>query len=275
MTLTDTATIWASAGALIGGVVVWIAFVKDREKGRKALDRGVRNTLLGLEVELDLIQPWATGGENGLGYPAMGDLSESRAYYKPRQRDWQNPRRFVHAVQSPTISSLTQSPYARHLQGIIREFANLDFSIRAFFKLHDEYRAYVLSQPVLYDLVQFFNVHPPAAGTEFGDERGLAMGRFMEHVYEYNYTLHVDRIGSVQSTDPGCLFHSFANARRALVEFARKWKSPREPRSYLFGHFLAALFFIAGLLLMLGWFFSVIQPGSVGVGPNFYASVFK
>jgi hypothetical protein len=155
----------------------------------------------------------------------------------------------------------------------MREFVALDFSLSAFFKIHDEYRAYVLSQPQLYDLVQFFNVHPPVPGTEIGGEQGMSLGRFMEHVFEYNYTLHVDRIGSVESTDPGCLFVSYANARRALVMLGRKWKTPQEPRLYLLGHVLASLFFVAGVLLMIGWFVGTLLPSAPGVGSNFYAGL--
>jgi hypothetical protein len=163
---------------------------------------------------------------------------------------------------------LTTSPYARHVAGIIRDFDLLEISLRAFFKLHDEYRTYVLSRPNLYDQVQFFNVHPPPPGTPIEDE----MGRFVEHVYEYNYTLHVDRIGSPQG-DGGCLFVSYAGARRALTEFSRTWKPPREPRVYLVGHFLAGLFLLGGLLLILGWFMSLMVPGGFGVGPHVYAAL--
>jgi len=260
MTLVDTATVWASAGALIGGTVVWLAFVYERKKSRESLHRGVGNLIVGLEAELDLLRGWATGGESGLGYPLHGDEEESRLYYWNAEPGWRQPQRFILPVPFPTIEGLVTSRYASHLREIIPSFVNLSFAVRALFKIHEEYRQFVLSQSSIFaEVVTLINENQ---GKKLNAEIGAIKGghQFLRQVFEYNHQMHVHRIGTPES-DPGCLFPAYARARLAFDKFSRRWKKPSEPLAYAVGHLIAALFFLAGALLIGLWFVAAITPG--------------
>jgi hypothetical protein len=257
MTLSETATIWTSAGALIGGVVVWGAFVMERRKGHDAISNGVRNTIHGLRAELELSRGWATGGENGLGYPRQGDEQASRRYYWTHEKSWRKPQRFILPLALPTIDSLSRSRYLGRMKGLIRPFVTLRFALHALFALHQEYRQIVLAQSGMYAALVKANLDAdPSKLYRIRDE----VHAYVRLVFEYNYQIHVHRVGGALSDNPGCLYIAYDAATKALNDFERRWRPPREHWVYPIGHFLAVIAFAAGLLLVILWFASVVGP---------------
>ena len=86
---------------------------------------------------MDLVSEWASDKEGSQGY-----LKRTRAELN-KETSWFNPSRAIFKFSTPTLSSLTNSPYAKSLTPIIKPFVMLNHSIRRLFDSLDRYHAFV------------------------------------------------------------------------------------------------------------------------------------
>jgi hypothetical protein len=131
------ATMWAASGA-------WFTYVAAAVASRQRTYEGVLNLIEGLEAELALVSEWAAGGEGNQGY-----VSKTGAELTQEHPDWFNPSRSVFKFSTPTLSNLTNSPYAKSLTPIVRPFVVLNHSIRRVFENVDRYQLFVFGNTVI------------------------------------------------------------------------------------------------------------------------------
>jgi hypothetical protein len=252
--LAHTATVWAAAGALIGAPIAWLAFIRERERARKEMVAGVENTLTGIEKELGLINLWASGGEGNPGYPWHGNDAETRTFYRTQNqtRDWCDPRRKIFGFDWPAIRAFPLSEYRGHFSEERGELVLLNYSLSALFGLYSEFRGYVLARPELYDA----SVGQPCPEPDSPAGSPTPSGGFRDQVFNYNYEIHVGRIGGFNNGDAGCLYNSYRAAATAIGRCRRAWEQsrPTRPWWYPMGNFVAALAVCAGVVLLLLWF---------------------
>jgi hypothetical protein len=229
MSLVEIAGVLGGIAVLLAGPVAWFAYLAEDRRAREQVHLGVRNALDGLRAELELIRDWA-----GTGYPMHGNILETRQHYAIAEATWSSPRRTIMPVEYPTIRTITQSHYLRHLQPIIDPLIRLNVALGGLFAAHAEYRQYVLARPELYDAVM--QGIPDVAARDRGTEEER---RFIHQVFIYNMIMHLEIIGSEERK--GTLFQTFQVADAAVGEFQRKWKQPRANRWHWFGHAFVAL----------------------------------
>jgi hypothetical protein len=75
------ATLWSASGA-------WFTFVGAVRSSRQQTYEGVRNLILGIEVELALVEQWASGKEGEIGYLKSEDGTEGLANAHPEKVPW-------------------------------------------------------------------------------------------------------------------------------------------------------------------------------------------
>jgi hypothetical protein len=87
MTLPDIPTsvaFWAGIATLLSAAGAWFTFAATALASRRETYRGIKNLLIGLSAELDLISQWASGGEGEKGYVLPEDLSRRLEKIVPR-----------------------------------------------------------------------------------------------------------------------------------------------------------------------------------------------
>lgn len=126
--LTST-TFWASIATLGAASGAWFTYVAAELASRQRTYEGIRSLIEGLEEELDLVSQWASGDEGNQGY-----LQKSPAQLGQEHPDWFNPSRAIFKFSTPTLSNLTNSPYASYLTPVIKPLVMLNHSIRRLFE---------------------------------------------------------------------------------------------------------------------------------------------
>src|SRR5690349_10817445 len=106
----SSATFWASIATMWAASGAWFTYVASVVASRQRTYDGIANLIEGLEAEMVLVSQWASGDEGNQGY-----LSKTRAQLVSEHPDWFNPSRAVFKFSTPSLSSVTNSPYASHL----------------------------------------------------------------------------------------------------------------------------------------------------------------
>lgn len=178
---------------------------------RQQTYEGILNLTEGLEAELALVSEWAAGDDGNKGY-----LSKTRAQLALEHTDWFNQSRAVFKFSTPTLSNLTNSPYAKSLTPIVLPFVMLNHSIRRLFDNIERYQAFVFGDIAMYQSVlPKFAVNPASSST------------MPTNIVMMNEAIHQGLIGGADSADEVCLYKAFRTARQALQEFKEGLK--REP----------------------------------------------
>ncbi len=241
--LSDTATVWSAIAALWALAAAWYTYHATVVANHENVFDGLQNMIVGIRKELDLISLWAGPEDNAPGYLD----SKSRNEYFAEMADRRYPDRMIYTFDYPTIKNLTSSQYVRFLEPIISEFVILTFSIVRLYNYYNEYRSFVISQPSIRRSVD------RKLATQGTTPLSPDEARFVEEVFGYNYFIHVKLIGGSDSKDERCLHFSFRRARRSLQAFSSQLKPQAPPRWHAMLHLAAALFVIAGAILMIEW----------------------
>lgn len=247
------ATMWAASGA-------WFTYVAAVINSKRQTYEGILNLIDGLEAELALVSEWAAGGNGNPGY-----VSKTRAELTREHTDWFNPSRAVFRFSTPTLSSLTSSPYAKSLTPIIRPFVMLNHSIRRLFENLDRYEAFVFGDTAKYQSVLPKFAVSPARGsstmpttivTPHPSGIGLTPEEsvYVNHIFMMNETIHQGLIGGADSTDEICLYKAFRTARKALQEFKEGLRREPLPVWFPLMHVLAGVLAGIGLWEVMRWF---------------------
>ena len=241
--ISTSVVFWAGIATLWGAAGAWFTFAATAHNSRRETYQGIRNLLVGLNAELDLIKEWASGREGDPGYVLPEDLRKLTA----EQRDWFNPSRYIFTLETPTLQNLTRSPFIRHLTPIVQSLVKLNYSFRRLFDFHADYRGFVNSSPALY-LSVYKKLKEPK-NVYSSEERD-----YMNFVFGMNLRMHKDLIGGEKSTDELCLYKAFRSAKSALEQFESKLRP--EPLSGWFWilHILAGCLAIDGAWQVLRWF---------------------
>ncbi len=242
---------WASSGA-------WFTYVAAAVASKQQTYDGIVNLIEGLEAELELVSQWASGGDGNQGY-----LRKTRAELTLEHPDWFNPSRAVFKFDTPTLSNLTNSPYASHLTPIVRPFVILKHSIRRIFDNMERYQAFVFGDTAMYQnvLPKFAPVvaasirptnivtpHPSAVGLTSDEQL------YVNHVFMMNETIHQVLIGGADSPDENCLYRAFRNARKALHDFKQNLKREPLPKWFWLFHIVAITIAGIGCWQVMRWF---------------------
>lgn len=140
-------TFWASIGTLWAAAGAWFTYVAATLDSRRKAYDGVTNLVAGLEEELMLVSQWANGGEGSQGY-----LQATRGQLIKEHTDWFNPSRMIFTFDTPNLSTVTSSPYAKSMGSVIRPFVVLNHSIRRLFDYISRYQAFVMGDVALYQI---------------------------------------------------------------------------------------------------------------------------
>jgi hypothetical protein len=253
------ATMWAAAGA-------WFTYVAAEVASRQRTYDGIMNLIEGLEVEFDLISGWAAGGEGNQGYVSNKTLAQLTSEHL----DWFNPSRAVFTFNTPTLSSLTTSQYAKSLTPIIRPCVMLNHSIRRLFEQLERYQAFVYGDVVMFRKVfpkfaEFAkspqsdvgsSTMPTVIPTPSPSQLGLTEEEtvYLNHIFTMNAEIHQRIIGGADSQDEVCLYKAFRTARQALQDFKQGLKRERLPDWFPYVHIVAGLLALVGLWEMMRWF---------------------
>lgn len=246
MTLPDIPTsvaFWAGIATLLSAAGAWFTFAATALASRRETYRGIKNLLIGLSAELDLISQWASGGEGEKGYVLPEDLRE----LTKTRKEWFNPSRYVFALETPTLQNFTRSQYIGHLNPLVQPLVKLNYSFRRLFDFHADFRAFVNNSPSLYTRV-FKKLRDPSSVYSRRE------GDFMDFVFGMNLRMHRDLIGGETSTDQLCLYKAFRTAKNALVQFEVHLKMEPSPKWFWVFHILAASLALDAVWQMLRWF---------------------
>jgi hypothetical protein len=246
VTLPDIPTsvaFWAGIATLLTAAGAWFTFAATALGSRRETYEGIRNLLVGLEAELDLISEWARGKEGDSGYVLPDDLRQ----LTKEQKDWFNPSRYIFTLEAPTLQDLTRSHYIRHLAPIVQPLVRLNYSFRRLFDFHADFRNFVNNSPALYTSV-FKKLKEPQS------VYSPAEGDFMNFVFGMNHRMHRDLIGGENSTDEVCLYKAFRSAKHALGQFEAQLKPEPLPGWFWIFHILAASLTVDALWQILRWF---------------------
>jgi hypothetical protein len=246
MTLPDIPTsvaFWAGVATLLSAAGAWFTFAATVLSSRRETYQGIRNLLVGLNAELDLISQWASGGEGDPGYVLPEDLTK----LTKEQKDWFNPSRYIFTLETPTLQNLTRSQYIRHLTPIVQPLVKLNYSFRRLFDFHADFRDFVNSSPALYTSV-FKKLKDPLS-VYLPPEAD-----FMNFVFGVNHRMHKDLIGGEKTTDELCLYKAFRSAKSALAQFEAQLHVEPLPGWFRIFHVLAACLTINAVWQVLRWF---------------------
>jgi hypothetical protein len=246
MTLPDIPTsvaFWAGVATLLSAAGAWFTFAATVSSSRRETYEGIRNLLVGLNAELDLISQWASGGEGDPGYVLPEDL---RTLTK-EQKNWFNPSRYIFTLEIPTLQNLTRSQYIRHLTAIVQPLVKLNYSFRRLFDFHADFRDFANSSPALYTSV-FKKLKDPQSVYL------PAEADFMNFVFGMNLRMHKDLIGGEKTTDELCLYKAFRSAKSVLAQFEAQLHAELLPRWFWIFHVLAACLTIVAVWQILRWF---------------------
>jgi hypothetical protein len=250
----SVATMWAASGA-------WFIYVAAALASRQQTYDGILSLVEGLSAELALVSEWAAGDEGNPGY-----LSKTRAALAVEQTSWFNPGRSVFTFSTPTLISLTNSPYAKFLTPIVGPFVMLSYSIRRIFDHIQRYQAFVFGDIAMYQSVlpKFAGVaanlgsstRPASVVTPHPSQVGLTEKEmvYVNHIFMMNETLHQSLIGGADTADEVCLYKAFRTARTALQEFKKGLKREPLPNWFMVLHILAGLLAWVGFWQLMRWF---------------------
>jgi len=252
-----SATFWAQIATMCAASGAWFTYVAAAFASRQQTYEGILNLIEGLEAELALVSEWAAGGEGNQGY-----VTKTRAQLTQEHPDWFNPSRAVFKFSSPTLSNLTNSPYAKSLTPIVRPVVVLNHSIRRVFENVDRYQLFVFGDTAMYQSVlPKFAVRPPStmpATIVSPDPSKIGLTPeemiYVNHIFMMNEMIHQGSIGGADSTDEFCLYKAFRAARTALQNFKLGLKRERLPRWFLLLHIVAGGLAVLSLWEVLRWF---------------------
>lgn len=212
--LAAIAGLWALAFAWF----VYIATVKDQNRQRLV---AIKSLISGLRLELDAMRDWT--GAGGDGYSKTLAPGSCPA-------EWREPGKIIWKFSYDAVKSISTSPLLYHLKPIREPFIHLHFSISKLFQYYELHWAFILRGP---------GVQPPEP-----DEV------FRERVFQSNDHIHVRLIGGRDSSDPNCLYKTYAQALEALTEFEKHLKEEQLPRWYWFAHVISVLCLLSGIWLL-------------------------
>jgi hypothetical protein len=256
-----SATFWASIATMWAASGAWFIYVGAAVASRQQTYEGILSLIEGLEAELALVSDWAAGDEQSPGY-----LQKTRVQLSLEHTDWFNPSRSVFKFSTPTLSNLTNSPYAKSLTPIARPFVMLNHSIRRLFENIDRYQAFVLGDVAMYQSVlpkfatpladpvsattptSIASPHPSLIGLT---EKELV---YVNHVFMMNEGIHQTTIGGADSADEFCLYKAFRTARKALQDFKAGLRREPLPNWFLPLHIVAGALAWVGVWQLMRWF---------------------
>lgn len=259
-------TFWAAIGTLWSAAGAWFTYVAYAVSSRQQTHEGVMNLIAGLEAELELVSGWASGEEGNQGYLR----SKTRKQLIEEHPDWFYPARMIFTFETPVLSSLTGSPYAKSVSTLIPSFMRLNNATRRLLDYRHGLQEFVLGNPTLYmgamkklsphtDPVSLVSSTTPEKiivtlpSKEAGWTEPETM--YINCIFGMNENIHQNLIGGVDSPGNLCLYKSFRAAREELEYFKSKHKRREKlPWWYWFLHALAVLFFFNGLWQVLRWF---------------------
>jgi hypothetical protein len=225
------ATLWSAAGA-------WFTYVGVVNDSRRKTHDGILNLIAGIEAELELISPWASGSEGEQGYLQSKSLAELILEHD----DWANPGRLIFTFDTPTLSGFTNSRHMRDISQVVRPLVRLNHSIRRLLDYVSYQQKFVAGDPKMYQSV--LKKTAPGANAVYTDEEIV----YRSVLFEMNRKIHQEMIGGADSKDELCLYRAFRSARKALQEFKQNLKVDPLPWWYPVLHIAAA-----GLALLGGW----------------------
>lgn len=258
-----SATFWASVGTLWAASGAWFTYVASAVRDRQQTHDGVLNLIEGLEAELELASDWTGGSEGNQGY-----LKKTRIELIKEHPDWFNPSRMVFTFATPTLSNLTNSPYAKSTGTMIKPFVLLNHSIRRLFDYMERYRKFVMGDVALYQSVlekfapkttpidlalsktpETIVVTLPYKIPWTHQERA-----YINNIFMMNEAIHQNLIGGEDLADPICLYKAFRIARKELNKFKASYRRERLPRWYWALHVIAGWLALNGAWQILRWF---------------------
>ena len=196
-------------------------------------------------------------GEQGLSF-------EDKVQLTHEHTDWFNPSRAVFKFSTPTLSNLTNSPYAKSLTPIVRPFVMLNHSIRRLFDSMERYQAFVFGDVAMYQSVlpKFSGNSANAGSTPTSivsphpSQIGLTADEqvYVNHIFMMNEAIHQNLIGGADSTDEICLYKAFRTARKALHKLKNGLKREPLPAWFPILHIVAAGLAWLGFWQMMRWF---------------------
>ena len=223
-----SATFWASIATMWAASGAWFTYVAAAVDSRQKTYEGILSLIEGLEAELALVSEWAAGDEGNQGY-----VKKTRTQLGVEHPEWFNPSKAVFKFSTPTLSSLTNSPYAKSLTPIVQPFVMLNHSIRRLFDNIDRYQAFVFGDIAKYQSVlPMFAVNPANLGSStmptsivspHPSQIGLTKEEqvYVNHIFMMNEAIHQGIMGgpirplSIASTRP------FAPRKRHCESFNR------------------------------------------------------
>lgn len=250
--ISTSATFWASA---------WFTYVAAAIVARQQNYEGILNLIDGLEAELELVSEWAGGNEGNQGY-----VSKTRAQLVNEHPDWFNPSRAVFKFSTPTLSNLTNSPYARSLTPIVRPFVMLNHSIRRLFDSIERYQAFVFGDVSMYQSVlpkfagNITNVGSSTRPTSIVSPHPAQIGLtaeervYVNHIFMMNEGIHQGLIGGADSGGEVCLYKAFRVARKALQDFKEGLQREPLPAWFPLLHIVAGALTWVGFWQLMRWF---------------------
>jgi hypothetical protein len=219
----DVSTVIAATAGLWALAFAWLTYVMSvRQQGENEF-LALKSIANGLRVELELMKGWT--GAGGPGYSKKMKPADAPV-------DWSLPGRVIWKFDYEAIRHLSSSPYLYRLGGIVEPFARLSFSISRLFQLYGEYRSFVNSDPTVW----LAEPAPPAA------HRNV--------ILTFNFKMHVELIGGIDSDDPMCLFKTYGEAVAALGTFEGSLAKTELPRWFWTGHIASAVCILSGIFLL-------------------------
>ena len=203
---------WASVATLFTASGAWFTFLGAAFKSAEDTNNAVLNLIQGIATEIALAKQWALGD---VGYPQSKTKDDLRKQYYD---EWSNPSRQIFTFGTPTLSTVTSSPYMFYLPAnVVNDLVRLNHSIRKLFDYLKFYVAYVFGNPELYGEALL----NPESKTQ-------AVRYYREMVFTMNVGIHQGIIGGNDSPDEH-LFQSVRIAKKSLEEFKSVWRPPRLP----------------------------------------------
>jgi len=178
------------------------------------------------------------------------------------------PSRMVFTFNTPTLSNLTNSPYAKSMGPIIRPLVMLNHSIRRLFDSMSRYQAFVMSDVAMYQRVlpKFAPKTSPTELATLPTPTTITVPHpshikwtpeedvYINHIFMMNEGIHQGLIGGGDSADDVCLYKAFRAARKALQEFKRGLKRQPLPPWFLLLHIVAGALAWIGFWQLMRWF---------------------
>lgn len=207
--------------------------------------------------------PGPTAGTRRSGQPQH----KSPAQLGQEHPDWFNPSRAIFKFSTPTLSNLTNSPYASYLTPVIKPLVMLNHSIRRLFENIDRYHMFVFGDVEKYQsTLPKFAHNPPGWGLAVlptaivmphPSQIGLTTEEqvYVNHIFMMNAQIHQGLIGGADSPDENCLYRSFRSARAALKKFKEEeFRREPLPRKFWVLHLVAGAMALMGVWQVLRWF---------------------